>query len=353
MKKTKVKVKRLKKGSNIAVISPSNGLASVFPHIYEMGLKNLSEVFGFNMVEYPTSRMLSKDLYTNPKLRAEDIQSAFQDESIDGIICTIGGYESVRILEYLDMDIIMNHPKFIMGFSDATTFLSYFNKWGLVTFYGPSVMAGLAQMKNMDQSYEKHLKDMLLKNNKSYVYKPYKQYTNGYKDWSDPELVGQCEAFYDNENGFEFYLDDEPSEGELWGGCIEVLEFIKGTKYWPEPDFWYNKVLFFETSEEKPSPMAVGYMLRNYGIQGILNSIKGLLIARPKDYTEEEKEDLKKIVMDIMTLEFNVKDIPIVFNMDFGHTDPKLILPLGCVVRIKPKENCIELVESPYTNKNK
>ncbi|MDF1617659.1 hypothetical protein [Petrocella sp. FN5] len=52
--------------------------------------------------------------------------------------------------------------------------------------------------------------------------------------------------------------------------------------------------------------------------------------------------------MDIMTVEFNVKDIPVVFNMDFGHTDPKLILPLGCVVRIDPKGKKIMLMESPY-----
>jgi len=115
-------------------------------------------------------------------------------------------------------------------------------------------------------------------------------------------------------------------EGLLFGGCIEVLEFLKGTTYWPEEEFWNDKILFLETSEEKPSPRQVGYMLRNYGIQGVFSRIRGLLIARPKDYTLKEKDELKETVIKILMDEFHVTDIPIVFNVDFGHTDPKLII---------------------------
>ena len=52
------------------------------------------------------------------------------------------------------------------------------------------------------------------------------------------------------------------------GGCIEVLEMIKGTKAWPKLKTWENSILFFETSEEKPEPTYVEYWLRNYGSQG-------------------------------------------------------------------------------------
>lgn len=342
------KVKRLKKGSNIAVISPSNGLPSLFPQIYELGLKNLEEVFGFNIIELPSARMSIEELYRNPRLRADDINRAFKDENIDGIICSIGGYESVRILEYLDVNIIKNNPKFIMGFSDATTFLTYFNKLGLVTFYGPSIMAGLAQLRNLPLKCTRHLEDILINNVTPYTYTPYDSWTDGYKDWSNPNTIGQCTEFIVNNDGYQFLLGKDECEGELWGGCIEVLEFLKGTKYWPETNFWNNKIIFLETTEDKPTPMNVGHMLRNYGIQGILNKIKGLIIARPKDYTEEEKVELKKIITDILTIEFNIDDIPVVFNMDFGHTDPKVILPIGCKVKIIPRSKEIILLESPF-----
>lgn len=342
------KVKKLKPGSKIAIISPSNGLPFLFPEIYELGLKNLREIFEFEIVEMPTARMKPDKLYNNPKLRANDINKAFQDDSIDGIITSIGGYESVRILEYLNTDIILNNPKFIMGFSDASTFLSYLNKLGMITFYGPSVMAGLAQIKYLPTEFSEHVRSILFGSKFPYDYSPYSIWTNGYKDWSDKETLGQCTEFFNNEKGWDFLQGNKMTEGRLWGGCMEVLEFIKSTKYWPDEDFWDDKILFFETSEDKPSPIQVGCMLRNYGIQGILNRVKGVIFGRPKDYSESEKEELNKVVLDIIRKEFNSKEIPIVMNVDFGHTDPKIILPLGCRTRIDPAEKKITLLENPF-----
>jgi muramoyltetrapeptide carboxypeptidase LdcA involved in peptidoglycan recycling len=67
------KPKNLKKGSTIAVISPSWGGPSLFPGIYEKAIKNLKEMFDFNIIEYPTARMTDEKLYQNPQLRAKDI----------------------------------------------------------------------------------------------------------------------------------------------------------------------------------------------------------------------------------------------------------------------------------------
>lgn len=63
----------------------------MFTDIYELGLKNSSEEIGFEIVEMPSARMFPEELYKNPKLRAEDINNAFADDSIDGIITSIGG----------------------------------------------------------------------------------------------------------------------------------------------------------------------------------------------------------------------------------------------------------------------
>lgn len=341
------KIKKLIPGSRIAIISPSNGLPYLFSDIYELGLKNLKEVLGFEIVEFPTARMSTEELYNNPKLRAEDINRAFKDESIDGIISSIGGYEAVRILKYLDEDVILNNPKLIMGFSDSTAFLAYLNKLGLVTFYGPSIMAGFAQLKSLPIEFQDHLKSFLFSDEIPYSYQAYKKWTNGYKDWNNKATLGECTEFIDN-NGWNFLQEGKKVRGKLWGGCIEVLEFLKGTDYWPDRDFWNDKILFFETSEEKPLPDNVGYMLRNYGIQGILEKVKGIIFGRPKDYSDEEKQELNNLVLDILKKEFNVTDIPVVMNVDFGHTDPKIILPLGCMVEIDPDAKGIILLESPF-----
>jgi muramoyltetrapeptide carboxypeptidase LdcA involved in peptidoglycan recycling len=347
------KPKRIMPGSTIAVISPSDGLPYLFPDIYELGLKNLQEVMGFEVVEMPTARMSPDDLYRNPELRALDINECFQDDRIDGVITSIGGYESIRILPFLDTKMIINHPKFIMGFSDATTFLTYLNQLGMVTFYGPSIMAGLAQMKHLPSEYTQHLKSILFSSQFPYSYSPFQKWTNGYKDWSKLDTLGECQEFYQNKTGWTFIQGNSVEQGYLWGGCIEVLEFMKATIYWANASFWNDKVIFFETSEEKPSPNQVGYMLRNYGMQGVFSKIKGVIFGRAKDYTEEEKLELNEIVMDVIKGEFGADRIPIVVDFDFGHTDPKLILPLGTRVELNPNTNEIVLLESPFLNEER
>lgn len=343
-----IKPTKLKQGSKIAIISPSSGLPNLFPDIYELGLKNIKEVLGLEIIEMPTARISPDELYKNPKCRAEDINNAFADTNIDGIITSIGGYESIRILKYLDTDMILKNPKFIMGFSDATTFLTYLNYLGMVTFYGPSVMAGFAQLNYLPDKVIEHTRSILFSDNYPYEYTPYKDWTNGYKDWNNKDTLGECTEFYTNKNGWRFLQGKESVQGKLWGGCIDVLEFMKSTQYWPQNNFWDDKILFFETSEEKPLPNQVGYMLRNYGVQGVFEKIKGIIFGRPKDYSDKEKDDLDNIILSIVKDEFNNSTIPIVVDVDFGHTDPKLILPLGCQVSLEPESNKFILMEKPF-----
>ena len=343
-----IKPKRLQPGSKIAIISPSSGLPHLFPEIYELGLHQLQQVLSLEVIEMPTARMAPDELYRNPQLRAKDMNECFSNDHIDGILTSIGGYESVRILPFLDTDMIRNHPKFIMGFSDATTFLTYLNQLGMVTFYGPSVMAGIAQMKNLPLEYTEHLKALLFSSSFPYKLFPYPKWTNGYKDWKSIEHLGECREFYDNQHGWSFLQGGSVERGYLWGGCIEVLEFMKSTVYWPNEAFWNDKILFFETSEDKPSPMQVGYMLRNYGMQGIFSKVKGILIGRAKDYTMEEKEKLSEIAVKVIKDEFGAGDLPIVVDLDFGHTDPKWILPIGSQVELNPITREITLLECPF-----
>ncbi len=341
------KPRRLHAGARVAIVSPSNGLPYRFPGIYALGLNNLREVFGLEVVEFPTARQSPQELYRHPERRAQDLNAAFADRSIDGIITSIGGYESVRILKYLDVETILSHPKLLMGFSDATTFLAYLSALGMVTFYGPSVMAGFAQTQSLPPEWIAHVKAMLFAGTVPYTYSPYGTWADGYPDWSNPATHGQCNEFLPNA-GWRFIQGRELARGRLWGGCIEVLEFLKSTDYWPERSFWQDKILCLEASEEAPPPRNVGYMLRNYGIQGVFGQIRGLLIGRPQNYTAAQKQEMEQLVGEIVGDEFHAGDLPVAVNVDFGHTDPKLILPLGCEAVLDPATNGFQLTESPF-----
>ncbi|KAF1782359.1 Class I glutamine amidotransferase-like [Phytophthora cactorum] len=58
---------------------------------------------------------------TDAETRADELMQAFRDPDVKAIICTIGGFTSHEILEYLDFDVIAMHPKVFCGFSDITT----------------------------------------------------------------------------------------------------------------------------------------------------------------------------------------------------------------------------------------
>lgn len=138
---------------------------------------------------------------------------------------------------------------------------------------------------------------------------------------------------------------DTVTKGQSFGGCISVLEFLKGTERWPKPEFWQGKILFLETSEDKPTVDQVTYILRNYGMQGIFDQLAGLLFARPEGYTPEERETLFRAIVGVVAGEFGRGDLPIVAEMDFGYEAPQCILPLGVMAEIDCRRQAFRLVE--------
>lgn len=342
------RVPRLRKGDRVAIVAPSSGLAVEFPGVYRRGLDVVEEL-GLVPVEYPSTTMKSEELYAHPRLRARELHDALRSGEIKGIISAIGGYESIRLYDYLSPAVFASHPTFIMGGSDATTYLLFARRAGVVGFYGPSVMAGLSQTADLPAEFRDHLERFLFGRWKSYGYSPYPRYVHGYTGWSTTGSggVGQLKPA---ENGWTVLQGKTSVEGHLWGGCIEVVEFLKGTRYWPPLRFFDSAVLFFETSEEKPAPERVGYMLRNYGVAGILARAAAIILGRPFLYTVAETEKLHELVRRIVADEFGRKEMPILANADIGHTDPKMILPIGGRVRVDPKKGRLTLLESPFAS---
>jgi muramoyltetrapeptide carboxypeptidase LdcA involved in peptidoglycan recycling len=119
---------------------------------------------------------------------------------------------------------------------------------------------------------------------------------------------------------------------------------LKGTEIWPSMDMWDNTILFFETSEDKPSPTYFEYWLRNYGTQGILQRVNGIIFGKPYDnqYYEEYKKAILKVVRD----ELKLYNLPILYNMSFGHTSPMIVLPYGSMAEINCDKAEFSIVEA-------
>jgi muramoyltetrapeptide carboxypeptidase LdcA involved in peptidoglycan recycling len=144
--------------------------------------------------------------------------------------------------------------------------------------------------------------------------------------------------------GWQFLQGKGKTEGKLLGGCLEVLEFLKGTDYWLDKREWQNAILFLETSELMPSPDHFRWALRNYAAQGILSSINGILLGRP--YDNKFSGEYNQVLLQVITEEMALTGLPIITGMDFGHTSPTFTIPYGVKAEINCEAQTFSIIES-------
>jgi muramoyltetrapeptide carboxypeptidase LdcA involved in peptidoglycan recycling len=333
---------KLHKGDKVATVSLSWGGAgdANLKWRYQQGKKRLEKEFGLEVVEMPNTLKDSEYIYNHPEKRAEDFMQAFSDKSIKGIFSCIGGEESIRMLPYINFDVIKNNPKVFIGYSDTTVEHFMCLKAGISSFYGASVLVELAENIKMDD-YTKQFLDKALFNNEVIGSIEASDYwTSEYLAW-DIENKNTARKLQKN-NNYELLQGSGKVQGRLIGGCIEVLEMMKGTDLWNKSDF-DNAILFLETSEEMPTPGYVEYWLRNYGSQGILQKIKGIIWGKPihHKYYDEYKKSIKKIMS-----ELELTNLPILYNLNFGHTSPMCVLPYGSLAEIDCDNIKFSILES-------
>jgi muramoyltetrapeptide carboxypeptidase LdcA involved in peptidoglycan recycling len=342
-----IKPKKLQPGDKVATVSLSWGGPGTFRHRYEAGKRQLQDEFGLTVVEMDHTLSDASWLQANPQARAGDLMEAFADPSIKGIISTIGGEDSIRLLPYLDLDVIRSNPKAFMGYSDTTiTHLVCF-KAGLVSFYGPAIMAGFAENCGMFPYMVDSVHRTLFSSAPvGTVASNTDGWTVEHLDWAEPENQARKRKLSPSE-GWRFLQGENVRRGHLIGGCFEVLDWLRGTAFWPGLEQWRNAILFLETSEEAPPPSAVLRGLRTYAAVGILEELSGILFGRPGGQVPPEQfDEYDAAILQVVAEEEGLTHLPIVTRMDFGHTDPMFVLPYGVQAEIDCQAQRFALVES-------
>lgn len=342
-----IKPQKLMQGDKVATVSLSWGGAGELPHRYKKGKKQLEETFGLTVVETKNSLKPADWISKNPQARADDLMQAFSDSSINAIISNIGGDDSIRTLPFIDLSIIKKNPKIFLGFSDTTiTHLACY-KAGLVSFYGTSLLVGFAENSGMFDYQIEDIKRTLFSSNTIGQILPNKNgWTSEMLDWFDTSLQDTPRTLI-NSSGWNFLQGNKTVQGKLLGGCLEVLELLKGTDYWLTPDEWENSIMFLETSEKMMNPSNFKWILQNYAAQGILHNINGLIVGRPFDnkFTEEYNRILLQIVRD----ENQLIELPIITEMDFGHTSPTFTIPFGLIAEINCEKKIFSILDNGVT----
>lgn len=347
----------LNPGDKVAIVSPASGLAAIYPHVYDLGIERLQSVFNLEPVEFPTAKKDDDYLTEHPNERAADIEEAFADPEIRGVIATIGGNDQLRILKHLDAEVLRNNPTRFYGISDNTNLSHFLWNQKIVSFYGGHLLTDLAFPGSLPKYMASAIRRALFDESIGTI-QPAPEFTDQDLDWGDPKnLKGQPE--WEANPGWLWRGGNNSVEGRTWGGSLEITYLqVAANRYLPDGDTLNGSILLLETSEELPSPSAIRRMLLGMGERGLLNRFDGFLIGRVKarshtvSRTEEERETYRRqvrVAIEDSITNYN-SSAPIVFNVDFGHTNPVAPVPIGGMVSIDPGSEQISFGREPASD---
>src|SRR5215475_4320397 len=332
-----VRPPKTRPGDRIAVVSPSFAAAGAFPAVHEQAMRRLTEVTGLIPVEYPTTRMAG----AAPKARAADINAAFADPAVRGVLAVIGGEDQITVIPHLDAELARGDPKPFLGMSDNTNLHHWLWANGVASFYGGSSQVHLGPGPGVDDVHARSLRAALVSGGTLEITDPGESEDIGL-DWGDPRALS---SFGEREptEPWSWHGPARSVTGRSWGGCLEVIEEILTAGRLPfGPDVFDDGVLLIETSEELLPARNVGWIVRSLGERGILAAVGAVLVGRPpvSDFTRRpsaaERARLRAgqrdVVVELIS-RYNPEAIVCV-GIPFGHTRPQWILPHGGTITV-------------------
>jgi muramoyltetrapeptide carboxypeptidase LdcA involved in peptidoglycan recycling len=339
--------RRWQQGDRIAAVSPSWGGPGTFPHRYEVGARQFEAAFGVEVVTMPHTLADPARVAADPVVRADDLHRAFADPDIAGVVATIGGDDAIRVLPHLDLELLAANPKAFLGYSDATIIHMALRRAGMVSFYGPSVMAGFAENGGLHRYLAEGVRRTLFEPEAPLRWPPNDHgWTVEMLDWAEPTNQGRPRRL-EPATGWRWY-GGRPVEGPTVVACVEVLDWLRGTAWWPALD---GVVLVLETSEEAPPPEMLTRFLRVLALTGELHRVAAIVLGRPggAHLHVDEHAAYDEAVLGVVRTEHELTELPVVTNVDLGHTDPIWTVPQGVPLRVDPDARELTFLEDPVT----
>lgn len=308
---------KLSPNDELRVIAPSRSLKIISDETRKIANQKFAELklkVGFSKYVEEMNVFYSSSVAS----RVADLHDAFRNPSVKAIFTAIGGFNSNQLLTYIDWELIKNNPKILCGFSDITVLNNaIFAKTGLVTYYGPHYST-FGQKLHFDYTLDHVIK--ALWDEKPFEIRPS-------SSWSDDEWYKDQQARTLIENAGFLVVNEGECEGRILGGNLSAFASLKGTPYFPD---LADSILFLEDDEES-LPHHFDRLLQSLIQLPSFGGVKGIVIGRFQR-TSKMTQDL---LIQIIKTKEELASIPILANVDFGHTDPKITLPIGGMAHLK------------------
>lgn len=304
-----IKLNHIPHGGTIGVVSPASPSDPEFIDEKIASFENL----GFNIKKGKHIYKKCGYLAGNDIERAEDIMDMFIDPSVDAIVCFRGGYGSIRVVPYLNMKAIKNHPKPFCGYSDITLLLNYIsNKCDFTTFHSPMINSDFD-----DLITKENFINILTTSNRDFSY--------------DLNKLNHIEV-----------INKKDFSGHLVGGNLSMICSTIGTPY--EINFKNSIILIEEINE---NPYVIDRLLSQMICSNKFKDCRGIILGH---FTDCVLSDYSKsfTLDDTIIQKLHSLNIPIIKNFPSGHSYPNITLPIGCKLSYDSKNSFLTISENIF-----
>jgi muramoyltetrapeptide carboxypeptidase len=301
-----VRPSALKPGDRVAIVSPGGP-------IEQTQLENgISLLRSWDLKPVVMPHALDRDGYLagSDEARSADLHQAWADTSISAILCSRGGYGSLRILDRIDFGVIAQNPKIFLGFSDITALhLAILGRVGLITFHGPAMAWTTYKLENRETILS--LKQALMS--------------------SDPiGVVRQPQSLPAVRT-----VSPGTAEGRVLGGNLSMLCASLGT-----PDEPQTKGALILIEEVGEPPFRVDRMLTQLLLAKKLQTASGIVIGQIIDRMLPDSSESFS-AFDLVRERLGDLNIPVIYGLAFGHGAQQLTIPLGVTATLDANQGTL------------
>ena len=316
---------KLREGDEIRVIAPARSMAMLGQDTIDIAKANLEAMglkIGFG------EHVMERDDFVSSSIesRVSDLEEAFEDKNVKGILTVIGGFNSNQLLRYIDYEKIRNNPKVFCGYSDISILNNaFYSVAGLVNYSGPH-FSTFGMKRGLGYTIE-YFKRCLFEEG------PFALLQS--KEWSDDEwFLDQEKREFIGNSGYNIISGGE-AVGEIVGGNLCTLNLLQGTEFMPELS---GRILFVEDD------LGTNPYLFDRDLQSLLqqkggDELAGVIIGRFQKGSGMKPELLDKIIRRKEELE----GVPVIADASFGHTEPKITFPIGGSAELSALEGNVRL----------
>lgn len=315
----KIIPQKLQPGDTVMVIAPSRGLNIIGGDCREIAAERFEAMglkvkFADNLLKGNYNKLGTLSAADS----AADVMQAFADKSVKAVFTLIGGFNSNRILSLLDYDLIRRNPKILCGFSDVTALLDAVNaKTGLEVYYGPHY-SSFGMKKGCEYTAE-YMKKMLFADEKIEI--------KSSAEWSDDLWFADQENRVFIKNDGYWNIRGGHASGAAAGGNLGTFCLLAGTEY--SPRFEKDTILMIEDTSDCTATV-FDRTLQSVCSRPDFKNVRGLVIGRFQKGSEMSRETLEYIIKSKPELD----GMPVLANVDYGHTTPVITIPLGGTAEI-------------------